>query len=320
MKLADFYTRAIAAAIDHDPRGRETVLGELDRRRKDYESLSAREKELFDLEGLSNPYADSRILHGDGSLEVRNLLVGIDVDTAEMLLADRLRSRDVPVDLVVSHHPGGAALANLYDVISMQADILQRFGIPINIAEGLLEDRSREIERRLMPLNHYRAVDAARLLSVPFMCLHTAADNMVTTYLQGLLDDRKPHTVDDVIELLRDIPEYRDASRSNGGPTILLGSKKRKAGKIFVDMTGGTEGSKDIFQTLSLSGVNTIVGMHLSEDHRKEAEKNHLNVIIAGHIASDTIGMNLLLDEVMRDEPLQVTGCSGFRRVSRLKA
>lgn len=54
---------------------------------------------------------------------------------------------------------------------------------------------------------------------------------------------------------------------------ILIGNKDRKAGKIFVDMTGGTEGSKDIFQSMASSGINTVVAMHLSEDHRKEAEK-----------------------------------------------
>ena len=61
-------------------------------------------------------------------------------------------------------------------------------------------------------------------------------------------------------------------------------------------MTGGTSGSKETLEKLSQSGVGTIVGMHMSEDHRKEAEKHHLNVVIAGHIASDTLGLNLLLD------------------------
>jgi len=57
--------------------------------------------------------------------------------------------------------------------------------------------------------------------------------------------------------------------------------------------------------------------MHLSEDHRKEAEKNHLNVIIAGHISSDTLGLNLLLDEISKDNSLEIIECSGFKRFSR---
>jgi putative NIF3 family GTP cyclohydrolase 1 type 2 len=59
------------------------------------------------------------------------------------------------------------------------------------------------------------------------------------------------------------------------------------------------------------------VGMHLSEDHRKEAEKNHLNVVIAGHISSDTLGLNLLIDGLTKSESIEILDCSGFKRFSR---
>ncbi len=114
-----------------------------------------------------------------------------------------------------------------------------------------------------------------------------------------------------------EIPEYHDAARLNAGPRILVGSRRRKAGKIFVDMTGGTDGAKDIYESLAHGGINTVVGMHLSEEHRKEAEKHHVNVVIAGHIASDTFGMNLLLDSVLFGEQVTVLECSGFRRFPR---
>ncbi|HEX9136710.1 MAG TPA: NGG1p interacting factor NIF3, partial [Nitrospirota bacterium] len=97
----------------------------------------------------------------------------------------------------------------------------------------------------------------------------------------------------------------------------LIGSDDQRTGKIFVDMTGGTSGSKETIERLSQSGVGTIVGMHMSEDHRKEAEKHHLHVVIAGHISSDSLGLNLLLDAIEKRTPLQVIECSGFRRVKR---
>ncbi len=201
----------------------------------------------------------------------------------------------------------------------MQADILRKFGVPINIAESLLEGRIREVERGIAPANHTRASDTARLLNIPFMCVHTPADNMVTSFLQKIFDKKNPDTLGDVIKMLKDIPEYREAARNNNGPSILLGSNNRSAGKIFVDMTGGTGGSKDIFQSLANSGVNTIVGMHLNEAHRKEAEKHHINVIIAGHIASDNVGINFILDELQKKGRLKVVPCSGFWRHSRNK-
>lgn len=317
MKLSDFYKKAISTGMENDPRGKNSVLNDLERKKKDYENLKPKEKEIFDAESLENPYSDSRILNGSGEEEIKTALIGIDIEVGEVLLAETLKSKNIPVDLIVSHHPEGRAYANLYSVMYMQSDILNRFGVPINIAESLMEGRIKEVERKLMPVNHTRAVDAAKLLNTPFICLHTPADNMVASYLQKLFDDKKPHTIDDVIELLKEIPEYREAEKNNAGPKMLLGAKNRKAGKIFVDMTGGTEGSKEIFQSLSLSGINTIVAMHLGEEHRKEAEKNHVNVVIAGHIASDNLGLNLLLDRIIENENMKILECSGFKRISR---
>ncbi|NOZ25734.1 MAG: NGG1p interacting factor NIF3 [Nitrospirae bacterium] len=316
MTLAEFYERAVAAGIRNDPRGRDTVDKELASVRKTFEELKDKDREFFDEERLKNPYSDTRILHGTGDEEIKTILAGIDIEVGEVLLADQLRSKGRVVSMLLSHHPEGRAYAHLYDVMRMQSDVLHRFGVPINIAEDLMEGRIKEVERRLMPVNHTRAVDAARLLDIPFMCLHTPADNMVATYLQGLFDEKKPYRIEDVIELLLEIPEYRSAKKIGAGPKVLIGSEKRKAGKIFVDMTGGTEGSKKIFSSLTAGGVSTIVAMHLSEEHRKEAEKNHLNVVIAGHIASDNVGVNLLLDSVI-DDSIEVIECSGFSRVRR---
>jgi hypothetical protein len=317
MRLKELYTKAIETGMLNDPRGREKVLEELQARGKQYEDLKEKQKEFFDQESLQNPYADSRILNGTGEEEVKCALVGIDIEVGEVLLANALNVRGEGIDLLVAHHPEGSAYANLYEVMHMQADILNRFGVPISTAEDLIEKRIKDVERKLMPVNHTRAVDAARLLDLPMVNFHTPADNMVASYLQRLFDDKNPRTVSDVVDLLMEIPEYREAAGHGAGPKILLGSEKRKAGKIFVDMTGGTEGSKQIFQSIAQSGINTLVCMHLSDEHRKEAEKHHLNTVIAGHISSDNVGVNLLLDEITRGSSLRILDCSGFKRVKR---
>ena len=317
MKLKDIYKKAVQAGIEHDLRGREFVMKDLERKKKDFDGLRPEEKEFFDLESLNNPYSDSRILFGNGNEDIKSVIVGIDIDVGEILLADNLRSKGRKIDLLLSHHPSGSAFANLYSVMQMQSDILNTFGVPINIAEGLMDKRISEVERKLLPANHTRSVDAARLMGIPFMCMHTAADNMVAEHLQRLFDEKKPYLLSDVLDILKAMPEYRDAAVNGAGPKIVLGSGKRKTGKIFVDMTGGTEGAKDIFKTLTGSGVSTIVGMHISEEHRKEAEKAHMNVIVAGHISSDNLGLNLLIDEVFKVDELEIIECSGFRRFHR---
>ncbi|GAH67592.1 unnamed protein product, partial [marine sediment metagenome] len=100
-------------------------------------------------------------------------------------------------------------------------------------------------------------------------------------------------------------------------PKIVSGSEDSKCGKIFVDMTGGTEGSKEIFEKYANSGVSTLVGMHLSEEHLENAKKAKLNVVIAGHISSDNLGLNLLFDELEKEEKLEFIGISGFERIKK---
>lgn len=317
MKLSEFYNRAIQYAIDNDPRGKDEISRELQQRRKQYEKLDDKEKSFFDMESLNNPYSDSRIIYGSGDEEIKTLMVGIDIDTSEIVLAELLRQRGLMIDAILSHHPSGRPFASLYTVMGMQAEILSIAGVPINVAESLTESRAKEVERKIMPANHTRAYDTAKLLNMPLISMHTAGDNMVTTFLNNLFNKTNPKTLGDITDLLLDIPEYMEAAKINNGPKILIGSKNRKAGKIFVDMTGGTEGSKDIYETIKSSGVNTIVGMHISEEHRKEAEKNHINVVIAGHISSDNLGMNLLIDGVIKDDDIKIVECSGFRRIKR---
>jgi hypothetical protein len=318
LKLAQIYEFVVKRGIEQDPRGADAVGKTLVRAKKAFEELKPQQKQDFDKESLTNPYADTRILYGGANEDIKLILIGIDIDVAEILLADRLKEKGKKIDLVMAHHPGGRAYAGFYEVMHMQTDILGHLGVPINVAEALLDDRIKEVARRVHSANHARPVDAARLLNIAFMCVHTPADNHVTSFLQKLIDKQKPEFIGDLLTLLKNLPEYKEASKRNAGPKVILGSEKNRAGKIMVDMTGGTEGSKDIFKELSKAGISTIVGMHLSDDHIKKAQEVHINVVIAGHIPSDTFGLNLLLDQLIKkDNRIEVIACSGFVRVER---
>ncbi len=316
MKIKEIYDYLVARGIEKDPRRPDGIKEVLRREKKKYDELKEEEKKDFDLEALTNPYSDTRILCGDPEAEVRRILVGVDIEVGEVMLADRLAEKGKPIDLILAHHPEGKALAKLHDVMHLQEDILAQFGVPINVAEGIMASRISEVKRGLMPINHNRAIDAAKILGLAMMCAHTVADNQVTAYLQDMFDREKPLTLDDVVKLLKKIPEYAEATCHSAGPDIVLGCKERRAGKILVDMTGGTGGSVDAFAKLSQAGVGTIVGMHIGEKHRKQAEKNHINVVIAGHIASDSIGMNLLLDGIEKNG-VELLPCSGLIRNRR---
>ncbi|MDH7511862.1 MAG: NGG1p interacting factor NIF3 [Clostridiales bacterium] len=319
MKLMDLYKTVIETGIANDLRGREEIERLLAEEKKRYEKLEEEEREFYDQDRLFNPFSDTRILTGDPETEVRRIIVGIDMEVGEVLLAYLLnKDQRKKIDLIIAHHPEGYALTRLFDVMKLQADLLTLSGVTVSVAEKLMEKRIGEVERRLMPVNHNRAVDVARLLGLPMMSIHTAADNCVTNYLTKLFEKEKPAKLKDVLKLLKTIPEYRKSVALQLPPKIVSGSEENRCGKIFVDMTGGTEGSKEVFEKFASSGVSTLVGMHISEEHLENAKKANLNVIIAGHISSDTLGLNLVLDEVEKKEKLDFTSVSGFERIRRL--
>jgi len=273
MKIGTLYKKVVEIGIQNDLRKREEITKILKEEKEAYKKLKNEEAEFYDKDRLFNPFSDTRVLHGDLDTEVKKMIIGIDMEVGEILLTYLMnKDLDQKIDLIISHHPEGYALARLHEVMKLQADLLANYGITISVAEQLMEKRISEIERRLMPVNHNRAVDVAKILGIPMMCIHTPADNCVTNYLK----------------------------------------------KTF-EKTGGTEGSKDIFEKYATSGVSTLVCMHLSEDHLKNAKKANLNAVIAGHIASDNLGLNLLFDKLEKEEKLKFVNVSGFERIRRTK-
>lgn len=319
MKLDKFYKKAISIGIKNDLRDKKEIDKLMEMEKQKFEKLCDEDKEFYDKDRLFNPFSDTRILYGDGDTEIKKVIVGIDMEIGEILLTQRLNTdRNENIDCIISHHPEGFALAQLYDVMRLQSDLLSLYGITISVAEQLMEKRISEVERGILPVNHNRAVDAARILNIPMVCVHTPADNCVTNYLKNLFEKEKPYNLKELLGLLKKMPEYKKSSVLQAPPKIINGSENNKCGKIYVDMTGGTGGSEDIFDKIANSGISTLVGMHIGEKHLKKAKEANLNIVIAGHISSDTLGLNLLFDEIEKKDRLEFIGISGFERFRRI--
>ncbi len=317
MKLEEIYALFVKEGIKTDLRTSSQIKTFLTLKQKEFRQLKASSRKFFDKESLVNPFSDTRILYGHPEKSIKRILVGIDIEIGEMLLADRLCQRGTHVDLVLAHHPEGVALAGLDDVMHLQTDVLKNLGFEEKVAKDLMKGRIDEVGRKLHSNNHTRTVDAAELLDIPLMCCHTPSDNHVVEFLQKLIAQKKPKTLQNLVDLLLTIPEYQDAAVNKAGPKIWIGKPSDKLGHVLVDMTGGTEGSKEIFARLSQLGIQTQLSMHLSEIHYEKIKLEHIHVVIAGHMASDNLGMNLLLDKLEKKAEIDIIPCSGFRRVRR---
>ena len=328
MTIRQIYNLAVEMGIAADPRGKRGIDKWLVRQRAKHNKLSRDERALYDRERLTNPYADTRILYGDPNTRVKTVLAGVDINSGDIALAKTLNLKP---DLIINHHPQGKALAALDEVMNLQADLMAAQGVPINIAEGVMKARIEQVSRSLSGVNHNQTVDAARLAKIPLICAHTVCDNQVYNFLTKWLDPpatprlrggrgrKNFETVGELVEALKKIPEYKIAAQNNAGPRIFAGSPENRTGKIVaLEITGGTEGSKEVYEKLAQAGVGTIIGMHMKDENREEALKYHINVVIAGHISSDSIGMNLFLDKLAQ-KGIKIIPTSGLIRVKRSK-
>lgn len=317
--LKQSYEKFLDMAMSRGPRAKKDIQAEQKKVNDDFKKMDAKKKKYFDEEALVNPFRDSRILVGDGEVKLQRVLVGIDITVGEIMLANELSKNGEKIDAVIAHHPEGRGLIDLTSVMGVHEDLAVMDGVPINIVEKLTKSRIGDINRGLHAANHYQVPQAAELLGIPFACFHTFADNQCWWFLKKHIEKAKPKVVGDIIESLLEIPEYEKAAKSGNKPTIFVGSEDSKVGKLsFSGITGGTSGAKELYESMSAAGVGTIICMHMSEDHKKLAEKFKMNVVVASHMASDSLGVNILMDELEK-KGVKILECGGYIRVSRAR-
>lgn len=319
MRLSDLFRTAIDEGIKADPRGAKRIGKELKKWQEKKKKIDKKELRFFDEERTWNPFSDSRILNGTGKEDVRRLMVGIDIETAEILLAHRLNEQGEKIDALLMHHPEGRALADLEKVMPLQIDMLALVGVPVNVSEGTLHPRMEKIWRAIHADNLFRTERAAELLGFPAFNLHTPADNLAYRFMEKNICKKEYDSLGEIINALHDIPEYEQYAK-RGNPCMLAsGSREGRPGKLVAtEFTGGTNGPEEFIEEQAKAGVGTILTMHTTDKSLEAAKKCHLNLIQCSHMASDTLGVNLMLDILSRKEKkLSVIEVSGFVRVKR---
>ncbi|HEX9097450.1 MAG TPA: hypothetical protein VF990_15275 [Candidatus Dormibacteraeota bacterium] len=262
------------------------------------------------LAGCADTPPDSQVyLNG----EVRRVYVGIDIDVAELLLAKTLGA-----DGVIAHHPiGSQARLDIPAVIERHEAQMQAEGIPADIAHKMMLARREPVAHALHTSNYDRVVDAAKQLQMPLMNIHLAADLVGRQFFiefVGRAVNGKQTTVGSLVEELKTIPEM-EASLVQ--PELWLGSSDSPVGRWLVQMAAGTNGGAAIYRTYYEHGINTILAMHIDDRDLRELAQLQLpkaNLVITGHMPSDSIGMNRVI-AALEQRGLEVIAGSGVIRV-----
>jgi hypothetical protein len=295
MKWIDIYEKGIKSGLKNDLRS------------------DVDNKIFYGLE--KNPYPDSVIITGENEKTIKNLFVSIDIDISIILLVVQLINNGVKIDGILSHHPTGKGLYNITEVIRLQKENWQKAGIRETDAQRLYEKIYREEELGLKG-NYNGPENAADFFKIPLMCIHTPVDNIIQVFFEKFFKDKNDMTIDEALSEVSKIPECKMASEKGDEPFLVGNLGSKAIGKYFVDMTGGVDPPDEIFKLLKKTGIDTIIGMHYNSDNISSIMKSRLSAIICGHMACDSIGMNIFCD-LLEKEGVNIISGPGFYRYKR---
>ena len=262
----------------------------------------------LEMAGMSQLPADSAV-HVPGD-SLRRVLFGIDIGPAELLIA-----RELGCDGVIAHHPaGGSATLRFPEVLTRHVELMVEHGVPRDAAREAIKPLVFRSILRAQAANYDHAPSFARLLRMPFLNIHLPLDEigrrlMVEAIERHLGQLGREPLVQDVIDALLTLPEFAEA------PTRIMvpvGAVDRPAGKVAVVHGAGTNGGAAVAKAYFSHGVSTVVYIHIApeEVERLRAETDG-NLIVAGHIAADLVGINRYVAE-LESRGLEVVRASGL--------
>ncbi len=249
-----------------------------------------------ELAGCDAVPVDSQV-YVEATSDVRRVLFGVDISLAEVLWAQQNG-----FDAVIAHHPlGDRARTRMAEVVHRQVDQMGAEGIPRETAELAVAARLEAVHHALHVNNVNAIVDGARLIGMPLCNVHLACDIITRGVLIDVLraNASAEATVSDAIQWMDDaFPEY---SRGHARPEAWVGSTANRLGRWTVAIAGGINGGYPVFNEYFRAGVDTIVAMHIDEGElqklRAVADEDD-TLVITGHMASDSIGINRVIREL----------------------
>jgi len=231
---------------------------------------------------------------------VKRALFGIDADVGDLLLAKQLG-----YDLLINHHPtGGGSQVNLPQVLRRHGVLLQLAGVPKDAAERAVDALLDEHESAAHARNYDKLPSEARLLRMPLMAIHNPCDEIGRRVMDEALRAELPKEprVRDAIQVLNGLPEFKKALTKI---VVRMGSEQNPLGTWVVIHGAGTNGGYPVAKAAFDHGIDTVFYIHIDAGHLRRLREEYgregpKNLIVTGHIASDSLGINVLVRELRK--------------------
>jgi putative NIF3 family GTP cyclohydrolase 1 type 2 len=247
-------------------------------------------KEGLDLAGWKKMPSDSAV-HIKGK-NINKVLMGIDIGTAELLLAKQLGC-----DAVIAHHPIGATSVNFYKVFGRHIDYMVEHGVAKKIAREAVEKLKERIETRNHANIYSNVVGAAKALGMPLVNIHQPCDEYMRQVILRAINSGRTEYVSDIVKSISKIPEFLHAATK---VRVKFGKQNNKTGHWALVVAAGTNGGFNIAKAYFQHGVSTVIYLHIDygELMKMREEKLKGNLVVMGHLGGDSIGLNGLAERL----------------------
>jgi len=264
------------------------------------------------LVGWNDIPSDSKI-HNPGK-NIKRILFGIDIWPKDLVYA-----KENGFDLVISHHPPCIIVGEGFlKVMDRYLDIFELAGVTKECAENALF-QVKEMWKSSPYVDFSKSDDEiikqAIELDMPLMNIHLPSDELGRRLLQRVVDGVSSDAT--VSELITAFEKLDEMKKTWEIIPLISGNFKSKIRKTIVAHGAGANGGYHVANTLFEAGVDTVIYISFFPNQRADGERlreeNKGNLIISGHYASDSLGINPLIDE-LENKNIEIKTCNKLIR------
>ena len=230
---------------------------------------------------------------------IKKVLLTVDVTITELMLA-----KNIQCDAVVGHHPLGITALNFHKVFDRHIDYMMEHKVPIGIAKSTVKKLKDKTELRSHSNIYNAIVSAAKILKMPLVNIHQPCDEYMRKVILDKINSGKIKYVSDIVTSIEEIPEFRNAHTK---VKVRYGNTKNEAGQWSLVIAASTNGGFPIAKAYFEHGVTTVIYLHIDYNDLTKIyeEKPKGNLVVLGHLAGDSVGLNALAN-TLEDKDIKV--------------
>ncbi|MFX0181815.1 MAG: hypothetical protein ACFE95_01935 [Candidatus Hodarchaeota archaeon] len=265
-------------------------------------------KIALDLVKLDKLPEDSAVyVPGDN---ISKILYGIDIGVPELLYA-----KQKEFDCVIAHHPVG--LIDHWKVFWRHEKQLISKGVSQKEARNVVEKKTLALKFGAHARNYDAIPSFARLIEMPFLNIHCPSDELgrrlISASIESLVEENSNPSLKEVkIHLEQSFLEFQKAQTRI---EIAKGKEDDSLGNWIFSHGALTNGGFNIAQCYYQHEIDTVLYIHIAPAELFQILKlNYGQLVITGHLASDSIGINPFLDKLEEEKGIRVYAIGGLIR------